>query len=163
VRPTVLGLGPESHPARSGCAAPAGCPDRRSWAAAAETAGRKRSLVEGDKRKEGAGVRSGSCHVGTFAGDAFGVVGPKQVGIAVIVGRKPSELEYRLTTGRRLDGELQAPFEPLRSASDEGETRPPIRAERADGSDGNGSTVGAPIDYLPAKTHARTRRGREPR
>ena len=39
---------------------------------------RKRSRVEGDKRIEGAGVRSGSCRVGSFARDGFGVVGPKR-------------------------------------------------------------------------------------
>jgi GNAT superfamily N-acetyltransferase len=38
----------------------------------------KRSRVEGDKRREGAGVRSGSCRVGSFARDGSGVVGPEQ-------------------------------------------------------------------------------------
>jgi hypothetical protein len=33
----------------------------------------KRSRVEGDKRIEGAGVRSGSCRVGSFARDGSGV------------------------------------------------------------------------------------------
>jgi hypothetical protein len=41
-------------------------------------AGGKRSRVEGDKGIEGAGVRSGSCRVGSFARDGFGVVGPKR-------------------------------------------------------------------------------------
>ena len=36
----------------------------------------KRSRVEGDKGIEGAGVRSGSCRVGSFARDGLGVVGP---------------------------------------------------------------------------------------
>ena len=51
---------------------------RRRTAPSARAVGRKRSRVEGDKGIEGAGVRSGSCRVGSFARDGSGVVGPKR-------------------------------------------------------------------------------------